>query len=389
MPMLAVRKISSPWTWNGLPVRRASSRGAISFKCASSRSSRSKPVISTANSSPASRPACAFSRELGEHAAREDLEARVAGRVAERVVDVFEPVDVEIEHRDVLLACGARARSPAAADAETASGSRSSSASRCARGSECAARRACARRCCAPRRPCSEPSSPSRTLATVYETLTVVPSGRSTVPSRGRDATPSARRRSFDRISSSASLPISVGFVLLEQLDGGGVGSFDLAVGVRDQQRLAHARQQAVEIVARDRARAQVRAHRVDGGRELAQLGRIAESGRVELAVRAVLQRGGHGAQRRGEAIDDRGVSARVPRAVRRPRHASAAHAKAASGQRPRREQVGQSSQRRRDGPREQQDRSHETALERRIQKRREHSRGGLDSFYYLVIVIR
>ena len=324
--------------------------------------------------------------ELGEHAAREDLEARVAGGVAERVVDVLEAVDVEIEHRDVLLAA-ARARDRllqqmlklhAVGDLRQRVGAREVANALLdalalvdvVRGVDLALHRVA--------------------VAHVGDRVRDA-DGRAVGPQHGAFAR--ARGHAFgtppvvrqDQVVGE--LADQRRFVLLEELDGGGIGSFDLAVGVGDQQRLAHARQQAIEIVARDRARAQVGAHRVDGGRELAQLRRIAEAGRVELAVRAALQRSRDGAQRRGEAIDERAYRATARRRVPAARQASASQANAGNGQRSRREQVGQSSQRRRDGSRKQQDRSHETALERRVQKRREHT-GGLDSFYYLVILI-
>ena len=233
--------------------------------------------------------------ELGEHAAREDLEARVAGRVAERVVDVFETVDVEVHDRDVLLAAarpgdrllqqmlklhavgdlGQRVRAGEIAD---------------------------------PLLDALALVDVVRRVHLALERVAVVQHVRHGVGDADGRAV-GAQHRAFARPRRDAfgapaivrqdqlvrDLADQRRFVLAEELDGSGVGALDLAFRVGDEQRFAHARQQAIEVIARDRARAQVRAHRVDGRRELAQLRRVAEGRGVDLAVRA-LQRSRDGA---------------------------------------------------------------------------------------------
>ena len=218
--------------------------------------------------------------ELGEHAAREDLETRVAGRVAERVVDVFEAVDVEIDDRDVLLAA-ARARDRllqqmlelhAVGDLR---------------------QRIRAREIADPLLDALALVDVVRRVDLALERVAVVQHVGDGVGDADRRAV-GAQHGAFARPRRHAfgapaivrqdqlvrELADQRRFVLAEKLDGGGVGAFDLAVRIGDQQRFAHARQQAIEVVARDRARAQVRAHRVDGCRELAQLRRVAEGRR-------------------------------------------------------------------------------------------------------------
>src|SRR5881394_1048700 len=97
-------------------------------------------------------------------------------------------------------------------------------------------------------------------------------------------------------------------FAEAEQLARGRVHAFDPACRVRDQQRFAHSGQKAIEVIARDRARAEADPHRVHGVLELAELARGSDFRRgLVVTARGLLQRRDDRAQRPREAVGERG----------------------------------------------------------------------------------
>ncbi len=248
--------------------------------------------------------------KLREQTAREDLEARVARRVAERVVDVFELVDVEIQDRDVLL------RAPRARDAllqqvlelHPVRDFRERVGTR-----EIAD-------------PLLDAFSLVDVVCRVHLALDLValvmhaPDGVG--DAHRRAVRPRHRALARPRRGAIRSPPVArddqlireltdeLGVRTAEELARRGVRALDPTVHVRDQQRLAHAREQAIEVVSGNRARPKTNAHRVDGVGELAKLARPGIGGRVVVAAGCVVQRGDHDAQPPDETIRECGDEA-------------------------------------------------------------------------------
>ena len=203
--------------------------------------------------------------QLGEHAPREDLEARVAGRMPERVVDVLEAVDVEVEDRDVLLGA-ASARNPLLEQVLELHTVRDFSER-------------------VRPREIANPLLDALALVDVVRgvDLALVAAVAVHLGDRVRDAdrrAVGAQHRAFTRPRRDAvrATPVArddqlVGeltdelrFGTAEKLAGRRVRALDPVLGVGDQQRLADACQQPIEIVTRHGARAQAdpnRVHRV------------------------------------------------------------------------------------------------------------------------------
>ena len=73
-------------------------------------SGSSMPVWMMANSSPPTRATVSVSRTQWRSRAGHHLEQLVADRMAERVVDALEAVEIEIEHRELVAAADAGQR---------------------------------------------------------------------------------------------------------------------------------------------------------------------------------------------------------------------------------------------------------------------------------------
>ena len=118
IPMLAVTNTSRPCSSNGVP-----SVSAMRWASCSASTGDSMSVQTTTNSSPPVRAARSEARSTPCEPLRERDEQVVAGRVAERVVDELEPVEVEEQDRDVGVRARRRAAAPGRASRAGACGS--------------------------------------------------------------------------------------------------------------------------------------------------------------------------------------------------------------------------------------------------------------------------
>ena len=107
--MLTPELISCPSISIGSEMTSTSRRAS-----AAGRLARSNRHCRMANSSPPSRAMVSSSRDRAADALRDGAEQLVADRMAERVVDALEVVEVEIEHRQRLAACDSTRASPSA-----------------------------------------------------------------------------------------------------------------------------------------------------------------------------------------------------------------------------------------------------------------------------------